>query len=108
MELVTLEEIKQQLYLDDTDTSEDDYLLMLASASIAHIQNYTNRKIFQTKESVPDGVDNSLVWSDDIKIACMLLIGHLYANRENSADKAIHSIPFGFHAFVSPYKYIPI
>lgn len=108
MELITISEIKEQCYLDEFDLSEDNYLKILSSAAIKHIENYTNRKVFASENEVPEGVENALIWSDDIKIAALLLIGHLYENRENSSEKKMNEIPFGFHAFVSPYKYIPM
>lgn len=106
--LITIEEIKQQCYLDESDISEDKYLALLSSAAIKHIENYTNRKIYESADLVPEGVENALIWSDDLKIGALLLIGHLYENRENSTEKAMHSIPLGFHAFVGPYKFIPV
>lgn len=105
---ITIDEVKQQCYLDESDVSEDLYLELLIKATIKHIENYTNRKLYLTEQEVPQGELNALIWSEDIKIGALLLIGHFYENRENSSEKNVKDIPFGFHAMVSPYKYIPI
>lgn len=39
-----------------------------------------------------------------IRAAILLMTAHLYANREEGADKAVTSIPFGFHALLRPKR----
>ncbi|CAM0041600.1 head-tail adaptor Ad1 [Vibrio phage K394] len=107
-EFVTLEEIRQQCYLDEFDMSEDRYLTLIGSAAIKHVQNYTNRVLYKSPDDVPVDSENALMWSDDIKMGVLLLIGHFYENRENSSSVKVHDIPFGFHAMIGPYKYIPV
>lgn len=104
-EFVTIEEVKQQCYLDEQDISEDNYLNLLTSAALKHVENYTNRVLYVTDK--PES-ESALLWSDDIKMAVLLLIGHWYENRENSSDARVMDIPFGFHALVTPYKFIPV
>lgn len=108
MEFVSLEEIKQQCYLDGYDMQEDNHLRMLASAAVRHVENYTNRKLYMDPASIPQDSENALLFTDDIKIAVLLLVGHFYENRENSTEKRVENIPYGFHAMVGPYKYIPV
>lgn len=106
MSFITIEEIKQQCYLDELDTSEDSYLNLLSSAAISFIQNYTNRIIVKSIDDTSP--ENALLWSDDIKIAALLLIGGWYENREEMHEKETHAIPYGFKMLITPYKYIPL
>lgn len=114
MEFITLSEIKQQLYLDDTDMSEDKFLEHLRAVALAHIENYTNRKLYLAADmpdpaTVPDAADIALEFKPDVKHAALLLVGHWYENRESSVSgTTVNSIPFGFGALVGPYKYIPV
>lgn len=107
-EFISLEKIKQQCYLDESDMSEDPYLTLIGRAAIKHLENYTNRILYLKPSDVPDGTENALMWSEDIEIGALLLIGHFYENRENSSSVRVQDIPFGFHALVGPYKYIPV
>lgn len=106
MTFLTLDEIKQQTYVDDSD--EDSYLQMLGSAAIAYIEDYTNRKLYLTSEEVNDD-EIALIWSDNIKIAALMLVAHFYENREATVTGQTNStIQFGVKAIISRYKYIPV
>ena len=107
-EFITLAEVRQHCYLEEDDLSQDPYLNLLVKASLKHIENYTNRVIYADKKDVPEDVENALVWSEDIKIGALLLIGHLYENRETATDAHVREIPFGFKQFVGPYKFIQV
>lgn len=45
-----------------------------------------------------------IVLNDAIKSAILLLVGHLYLNREAGTDKAISEIPFGVYALLQPFR----
>ena len=105
-DFITLPEVRQQCYLDQADVSEDPFLTLLISASLATIENKTNRKLYELGD--PAIPEEGLEFTDDIKIAALLLIGHWYENREDSADVAVKNIPMGFNALISPYVYIPV
>ena len=38
-----------------------------------------------------------------IKTACLLIVGHLYENREATTPIKLNELPFGVRAFISPY-----
>ncbi len=54
----------------------------------------------------------SLFYTDDvpegIRAAILLLVGHLYENREASIDKALSEIPFGVKALLDMNRVVPI
>ena len=107
-EFLTVAEVKQQCYLDESDTSEDGYLALLIRATIKHIESYTNRIIVAPEDAEEDRPENALEWSEDLKIGALLMVGHLYENREATADKEVRTVPYGFEHFVSRYRYIPV
>jgi uncharacterized phiE125 gp8 family phage protein len=43
-----------------------------------------------------------------VKQACLLLVGHLYENREAGIDKALQEIPFGVKALLSLDRVVPL
>lgn len=45
---------------------------------------------------------------EDIRAAILLLIGHLYENREAGAERALSEIPFGVKALLSMDRVVPI
>lgn len=45
-----------------------------------------------------------IVLNDAIKSAILLIVGHLYLNREAGTDKAISEIPFGVYALLQPFR----
>lgn len=113
-EFITLAEIKQQSYLSDADTSEDRFLEHLRDVALAHIENYTNRKLYLTgtmpdPTTHPDEAEVALEFKPNIKHAALLLIGHWYENRENMVvGTTVNNIKIGFESLVGPYKYIPV
>ena len=106
--MITLEYVKNQLYLDVQDTSEDNYLSLLIKAATKHAEIVTNRKLITAGSVPPPDIDNALECTEDVQVAIMLLIGGWYENREQMVGANIKSIPFGFTAIMWPYKYIPM
>ncbi|WP_373766385.1 head-tail connector protein [Glaesserella sp.] len=75
---ITLDEIKQQCRIEHD--LEDDLLLGYLKSAQVIVENYTNRKLFDTLPDNPP--DNALLLSDDLKIAILMLIAYLYEHRE--------------------------
>lgn len=75
-EPVTLEQVKVQLRLDPSDSSQDDYLKLMIAAASREIERYTGRKIVETHSDL-EPRDRSTV-----ALACLISISHWYVNRE--------------------------
>lgn len=54
------------------------------------------------------GFGNAAAVPDDIKSALLLLIGHLYENREATVERALTASPFTFDALIAPYRILTI
>lgn len=61
-------------------------------------------KVTYTAASFGDGVTIN-VMPVGITQAMLLMIGHLYANREASSDKAMTTIPLGVACLLDPYRF---
>lgn len=75
--MLTLEEIKDHLRIDQADASEDDYLNQISAAAHDHIEQYLNRPVPWTDEN-----ENPVAIPASIKQAALLIIGDLFENRE--------------------------
>lgn len=85
---VSLELAKQHLAVV---SNEWDNLIQLYAAGIVNsVQYYTHRKFYNTDEELAALSDKdqetAIKWSDapELQTACLLLLGHLFMNRETS------------------------
>ena len=72
-------------------SDEWDNLIQLYAAGIEKsVQYYTHRKFYNTDEELAalseKDQENAMKWSDapELQTACLLLLGHLFMNRETS------------------------
>lgn len=101
----TLDEIKNQCRIDNDD--ENNLLDIYLKAAINKAQNYTNR-IFYEDRIPEDADDSAMLVEPDLKLALLLLIGYWYQQREEASSDSLSSIPYGFNALLSPYRFIPL
>ena len=80
-ELITISEIKQQCYLDDSDISEDSYLSALADAAVDLVENKISCKIYAVG-AVPAEDVTGKECKGLIKLGALMIVGYYYENRE--------------------------
>lgn len=90
--LVTLDEIKLYLRLDETDTTEDQLLTSLITSAEEYVKEATG---FKFETDVPERV----------KVIIKLLVAHWYENRELVSTKGISKIDFTIDALLNQIKY---
>lgn len=74
---ITLDEIKLQCRIDSDD--QDNLLQVYLEAAKATIENYTNRKLYDT---LPDNApDNAQEITGDLKIAVLMMVAYMFENR---------------------------
>ena len=93
--LLTMEEIKAQLRLDEDFDADDRHLQLLACAA----QKRT--------ETIPDSDPDGLHLPDDIRLGMLMLISHFYENRSSVTDVEKMELPMSFNWLVGPYRYFP-
>lgn len=93
--LVTLEQAKAHLRLNDDDPAPDLQLKLRAAEIMA--AEFLNRQLFPDEEAVAAAVqagtagEHPMVVNDLIRAAILLTLGHLYANREENVTGTIVS-----------------
>lgn len=98
MPLPTLEKLKQQCRLDESNTLEDELLKIYLMAAKQRAEGYINRNLYE--KDIPDSDPDGLLISDDIELALMLAVGNFYENRETAV------LPAGFKLLLDPYRHI--
>ena len=94
--IVTLEEIKQHLYIDFE--ADNDLLSSMIEAAESIIEKYLNTSF----DSLTDDKGNI---PTPIKQAIKIMVGNLYTNRESVSFNAYPSkIPYSFEYLIQPFK----
>ena len=112
MSLLSLAAVKNQLRLDAADVSEDDYLTTLALVVSESVSNEINRKLYATQAELDADVtaltapDGSMVVTEGLRHAMLLLVGHYYNNRETTTTENIRQMPLAFRHLTNPYRLI--
>lgn len=90
---VTLDDVRLHLNLE-TDDLDDDMqarLNLYINASFELVKVYLNCEIYE--EQVPEEESNGIVFTDDMKIAQLLIIGDMFNDRENSSNVIHREVP---------------
>ncbi|EHI3729740.1 head-tail connector protein [Salmonella enterica] len=106
--LLTLEEIKSQLRLEEDYSDEDSLLEALGKAVQSRTETYLNRKLYDAAPGVPADDPDGLVMTDDIRLGMLLLLTHYYENRSSVTEVEKLELPMSFNWLVGPYRYIPL
>ncbi|EMF5211758.1 hypothetical protein A3460_05435 [Enterobacter roggenkampii] len=106
--LLTLEEIKHQLRLEEDYNEEDEHLTMLGKAAQARTVSFLNRTLYSESAGVPDTDPNGMIMTDDIRLGMLLLVTHFYENRSSVSEVEKAEMPQSFTWLVGPYRFIPL
>lgn len=106
--LLTLEEIKRQLRLEEDYSDEDSFLEALGKAVQSRTETYLNRKLYDAATGVPADDPDGLLIPDDIRLGMLLLVTHFYENRSSVTEVEKTEMPQSFTWLVGPYRFIPL
>lgn len=108
--MISINLTKQHLRLTGTD--EDVLVDSYIDAAVSAAENYTGRKLYASQADIDadeNASESALVLTQPIQSACLLFIGHLYENRETTAQSAqvgnVRKLPYGFEFLLRPYKH---
>lgn len=97
-------------HLRDPD-DDDEYLVLLIDAAEDQAMRYLNRRFFADAVALETAVlageagESPIVINASISAACLLILGHLYANREDEVSGTITSeLSMGSRALLTPYR----
>lgn len=88
---IDLNIVKKHLYVDYED--DDDYLFMLFEVAKGIVQQHLHWKEMPDYKELPKPVQHAI----------LLMIGHLYKNREITTTTSQADVPLGFEYLLSPF-----
>ncbi|HHR5857404.1 TPA: head-tail connector protein [Providencia alcalifaciens] len=104
--MLSLEVVKSHCNIDPEFTDDDKILTIYIGSAVKYVENYTRRTLYENESS--EGYQNdpeSLLLSDDVKNAMLLLIGQWYENREaTNIGNITSALPFATEALLQPYR----
>lgn len=110
MDLITIEEARAHCRADSGD---DTMLEVYGAAAEESAQNFLNRRVYKDADTLAQAVldnvagDDPMVVTPVIKAAVLLLLGHLYRNREEvvMGDSAASAqLPVGATTLLWPHR----
>ncbi|WP_028941616.1 head-tail connector protein [Pseudomonas vranovensis] len=108
MPIISMAIARQHLRDPDDD---DEYLLLLIAAAEGKAMDYLNRRFYADEDSMAAAVaadeagESPILINAAIKGACLLILGHLYANREDVVTGTIATaMPMGSQALLTPHR----
>jgi Phage gp6-like head-tail connector protein len=108
--LVELDTLKLHCRVDSND--EDTIITIYGEAADERVMSYLGRNVYTTQVALTAAVtagtagDDPMVVNDSIKASIMLLVGHLYSNRESTVDPRTEMVelPMGVSYLLTPYR----
>lgn len=106
MSLVDLPTALAHLRIDAGD--EDALVTLYLGAAEASAVEFLNRSVYVDQAALeaanepPEALP--MVVNAVVQAAILLILGHLYANREEVAPGTMTKVPFGAHALLQPYR----
>ncbi|EOV9595182.1 head-tail connector protein [Cronobacter dublinensis] len=104
--MLTREQVKHHCNIEPDFTEDDNWIENSIKAASRYVEKWTRRRLYDSPEdpgylSDPD----HLLYSDDIEMAMLMLIGHWYANREVvNVGNVTSALAFSTEALLQPYR----
>lgn len=109
--LVSLDRAREHLRVDAG--TEGDLITLYLQAAEQSAVDYLNRQVFLNQVDLDAAVaadtagDFPMVVNAAIQAAILLVLGHLYANREEVAGGGLAQIPYGARSLLWPHRINP-
>lgn len=110
MYIITLEEAKKHLNMEDSWTEDDTYIESLIEVSFYSIKNYCNNTSWIDNSGNTSGSTEFCDFNSGttsiplvIRQAILLMVGNLYANREPVSFSTGVVIPYTIGFLIAPY-----
>jgi len=98
MPLITIDAARKHLRIDD----ETDEIQVYINAAEEYAQQFLNRRVHELTVPVED--ETGIVVNDLIRAGILLILGHLYLNRETVTDVTVNEVPMGALHLLQPYR----
>lgn len=103
-EKITLEQVKYQCRIDHD--AEDPLLTLYVNSAYRAVEKFTDKALFFDEIPTDSDKDRSILLTDDINQACLMLIAHWYANRETVGANMVNiaTMPYAVDFLLQPYR----
>lgn len=106
MSLIELGAAKLHLRVDDD--AEDALIGLYIEAAETAAVDFLNRNVYATQADMEAAAESPealpMVLNAAVRAAMLLILGHLYANREDVATTAVNKLPMGAHSLLYPHR----
>lgn len=99
--MITLKECRTQCNLDETEVEYDNWFRLAINAALLVIESQLDQKLIEPDQTPEDG---QIAFTDDLKLAALMLIAHWFANREATSPLRIDETPHAFTAVIQNYR----
>jgi hypothetical protein len=116
--VITVAECKEQCSIELDVVDFDALFTRTIPVVVAVVKNAINRPLYQSQDSLAAAVDaldvgdtslnKAIVVTEDLRHAMLMLIAHLFENREATSTMTVKSVPMAFDYLVGPYRCINI
>lgn len=105
---LTLDDVKYQCRIDHD--AEDRLLTLYVNSAYRAVETFTDKRLFFDEIPTDSDKDRSILLTDDINQACLMLIAHWYANRETVGANMVNiaQMPFAVDFLLQPYRYMGV
>ncbi len=99
-----------KLHLRVIGTDEDALIALYASAAENNAVRYMNRAVYADQSALDAAVadlsvgTNPVVLTNDMRAAMLLIVGHLYANREDVTITTLAALPMGSRYLLEEHR----
>lgn len=101
--ILTLDQTKRHLRIDDT--TDDAIVTLYMGAAEQSAVDFLNRAVYIDQAAMDAAADaDGVVATDAIRAALLLIVGKLYAFREDVAKSPVMELPNGAVALLMPYR----
>lgn len=92
-----------KLHLRVTGTAEDTLIDEWIKAAYLSVEGSIFRRVFNVPADIPEDDPKAIATNEAINSAVLLIVGHLYANREAVAPSSMAEMPLGAQWLLVPH-----
>ncbi|ELY3757257.1 phage gp6-like head-tail connector protein [Cronobacter sakazakii] len=104
--MLTKEQVKHHCNIEPDFTEDDNWIENSIKAAARYVEMWTRRRLYDSPEDLGYLSDpDHMLYSADIEMAMLMLIGHWYANREAvNVGNVTSALAFSTEALLQPYR----
>ena len=103
MKFLTLNDLKDQIRMERSDTTEDTVLTRYATAAERKIFSDTGYTYEELLARGDDGPNNTKVFPEDLVLAGLMLAATWYKYRENLENVSMSHVDYSYENLISDY-----